>query len=174
MPEAASSNRGKRRSNEATLAPDAPLPVDQSHRPVSPCIGVCSTTYGDLVCRGCHRFAHEVAQWNGYEAHQQTAVLERLEALRAGAVAQHLNGARIGQLVEAAASVRLRGVEGRTATHVAYEVLRRLSARRLPPPWAAADDDGAVQAQTLLGRIDREMRQRSEAHYERSFRIAAQ
>lgn len=32
----------------------------------TPCIGLCSTVYGDLVCRGCKRFHHEVIQWNGY------------------------------------------------------------------------------------------------------------
>ena len=26
----------------------------------TPCIGVCSTTYGDDICRGCRRFRHEI------------------------------------------------------------------------------------------------------------------
>ncbi|MCF8976542.1 DUF1289 domain-containing protein, partial [Pseudomonas edaphica] len=26
----------------------------------TPCVGLCSTVYGDLVCRGCKRFHHEV------------------------------------------------------------------------------------------------------------------
>ena len=142
--------------------------------PRSPCIGVCSTTYGDLICRGCYRFAHEVAQWNGYDPAQQTAVLERLANLRAGAVSQHLSPSQIDQLVGQVASVKLRRIDDSSPPRVAYEVLRRLSVRRLAPPWAAKDEDGAVQARTLLGRIDEEIRQRSEAHYERSFRIAAQ
>ena len=32
----------------------------------TPCIGVCSTVFGDDVCRGCKRFQHEVIQWNSY------------------------------------------------------------------------------------------------------------
>lgn len=140
----------------------------------SPCIGVCSTTYGDLVCRGCYRFAHEVAQWNGYEPAQRAAVVERLANLRAGAVSRHLSPDRIDQLVRMAASVRLRRIEGWSAPNIAYEVLRRLSVWRQPPPWATEDEGGVLQARTLLGRIDKEIRQRSEAHYERSFRIAAQ
>ena len=48
----------------------------------TPCVGICSTTYGDLVCRGCKRFAHEIVQWNGYDATQQDAVRERLTQLR--------------------------------------------------------------------------------------------
>ncbi len=142
--------------------------------PRSPCIGVCSTTYGDLICRGCYRFAHEVAQWNGYEPTQQTAVLERLASLRAGAVSRHLSPIHIDQLVHRAASVKLRRTGGKSALDIAYEVLRRLSVWRLPLPWATEDGDAPVQAHVLLGRIDKDIRQRSEAHYERNFRIAAQ
>ena len=142
--------------------------------PPSPCIGVCSTTSGDLICRGCYRFAHEVAQWNGYEPAQQTAVLERLASLRSGAMSRHLSPARIEQLAQQAASVKLRRIEGRSAPNIAYEVLRRLSIRHRPLPWADEEEDGAVPAHLLLGRIDQEIRQRSEAHYERNFRIAAQ
>jgi predicted Fe-S protein YdhL (DUF1289 family) len=45
----------------------------------TPCIGVCSTGIGDLVCRGCKRFAHEVIDWNGYSQDQQRLVVERLD-----------------------------------------------------------------------------------------------
>jgi predicted Fe-S protein YdhL (DUF1289 family) len=53
----------------------------------TPCIGICSTTYGDLVCRGCKRFAHEIVEWNGYSDSQQVAVWSRLETLRQGSFA---------------------------------------------------------------------------------------
>jgi predicted Fe-S protein YdhL (DUF1289 family) len=45
----------------------------------TPCIGICSTGIGDVVCRGCKRFAHEVIDWNGYSAHQHQLVFDRLE-----------------------------------------------------------------------------------------------
>lgn len=47
----------------------------------SPCIGVCSTTYGDYVCRGCKRFAHEVVGWNQFTEAQRNLVWERLSTL---------------------------------------------------------------------------------------------
>jgi predicted Fe-S protein YdhL (DUF1289 family) len=55
----------------------------------TPCIGICSTTYGDLVCRGCKRFSHEIVGWNGYDREQRHAVWARLLTLRAGAT-RHL------------------------------------------------------------------------------------
>lgn len=45
----------------------------------TPCIGTCSTIYGDSVCRGCSRFHHEIVHWNRYSAEQQDAVWSRLE-----------------------------------------------------------------------------------------------
>lgn len=47
----------------------------------TPCIGVCSTVYGDDVCRGCKRFANEIIEWNTYTPHQKSNVLSRLDRL---------------------------------------------------------------------------------------------
>ncbi|UMZ09465.1 DUF1289 domain-containing protein [Pseudomonas sp. MPFS] len=47
----------------------------------TPCIGLCSTVYGDRVCRGCKRFDHEVIEWNGYGEDQKRSVLQRFECL---------------------------------------------------------------------------------------------
>ncbi|MBA1244496.1 MULTISPECIES: DUF1289 domain-containing protein [Pseudomonas] len=49
----------------------------------TPCVGLCSTVYGDLVCRGCKRFHHEVIHWNTYDDEQKRAVWLRLEQLLA-------------------------------------------------------------------------------------------
>ena len=48
----------------------------------TPCIGVCSTVFGDEVCRGCKRFQKEVIDWNSYQDSQKIAVLSRLESLK--------------------------------------------------------------------------------------------
>lgn len=48
----------------------------------TPCIGICSTTsFGDVVCRGCKRYAFEVINWNSYDADARRAVLKRIEKL---------------------------------------------------------------------------------------------
>ena len=48
----------------------------------TPCVGVCSTVFGDEVCRGCKRFQHEIIQWNGYDDAAKRSVLNRLELLK--------------------------------------------------------------------------------------------
>ena len=47
---------------------------------LTPCAGRCSTVFGDLVCRGCRRFNHEVIQWNTYTPEQRLVVWKRLDA----------------------------------------------------------------------------------------------
>jgi predicted Fe-S protein YdhL (DUF1289 family) len=44
----------------------------------TPCIGVCSTSISDNVCRGCKRFAHEVIDWNAYTPEQKRLIDQRL------------------------------------------------------------------------------------------------
>ncbi|MBK8327786.1 MAG: DUF1289 domain-containing protein [Moraxellaceae bacterium] len=47
--------------------------------PKTPCIGLCSTVFGDSVCRGCMRFIHEVIDWNRYDATHKTIIWQRLD-----------------------------------------------------------------------------------------------
>ncbi len=48
----------------------------------TPCVGICSTTYGDEVCRGCKRFYFEVINWNKYDKDEKVAIWTRLESLK--------------------------------------------------------------------------------------------
>ncbi len=44
-----------------------------------PCIGICSTTFGDSVCRGCKRYSHEIVNWNQYDLDEKSLIWKRLE-----------------------------------------------------------------------------------------------
>ena len=76
------------------------------HR-TTPCVGICSTTYGDLICRGCKRFAHEIVQWNGYDDDQRDRVWRRLGELRDGSVAQFVTREQLDALVARAEELNL-------------------------------------------------------------------
>ena len=45
----------------------------------SPCIGLCSTTYGDLICRGCRRHCEEITQWHGMNNERKRTIISRLD-----------------------------------------------------------------------------------------------
>ena len=48
----------------------------------TPCIGICSTTYGDEICRGCKRFSHEVTSWIKYSDNEKDNVNKRLQKFK--------------------------------------------------------------------------------------------
>jgi predicted Fe-S protein YdhL (DUF1289 family) len=47
----------------------------------TPCVGICSTTYGDVVCRGCRRYLHEVIDWNRFSDAEKRLIWQRLDRL---------------------------------------------------------------------------------------------
>jgi predicted Fe-S protein YdhL (DUF1289 family) len=44
----------------------------------TPCIGICSTIYGDTICRGCKRSYQEVIDWNTYNNATKAKILQVL------------------------------------------------------------------------------------------------
>ena len=48
----------------------------------TPCLGICSTTYGDNVCKGCKRFVHEGINSNKYAIPEKELVNSRLESFK--------------------------------------------------------------------------------------------
>ena len=142
----------------------------------TPCIGICSTTYGDLICRGCKRFAHEVTGWNRYADDQRAVVWRRLNDLRDAAVAEFLRIENEAALREAAVALGIPPEPEWTGLSVVYETLRRtrgapdLAALGLVRSAFAAD----IAADELFGAMDREFYTRATAAYERNFRTLAQ
>jgi len=44
----------------------------------SPCIGICSTSFGDEICYGCKRLSDEVIQWNTLSDIEKDRINRRL------------------------------------------------------------------------------------------------
>ncbi len=140
---------------------------------VTPCVGICSTTYGDLVCRGCKRFSHEVVQWNGYTQEQRSTVWQRLFEIRAAAVS---TAVQIDDQQKFESS--LQEFELPIDTHwpvVAYELLRRVVRKdqQITQFGLVAKDPG-LDTLALLRQIDGDIYVRAQAHYEHSYRVPAQ
>ena len=156
-------------------------PSATTRRKRTPCVGICSTTYGDLVCRGCKRFAHEIVQWNGYESDQKEMIWQRLNSIRDEVALQWLrveDPARYAEFL-AHASLDPSAPEGEQL----YECLRQLvvaSKSLAAAGLICASTAQASEAQAdLLGgealkvmrQVDAEIYARSVAHYEHCFRI---
>ena len=54
----------------------------EKKRSATPWLGICSTTFGDEVCKGCKRFSHEVVSWTKYSLEEREIVNNRLEKFK--------------------------------------------------------------------------------------------
>ncbi|MCL7462670.1 DUF1289 domain-containing protein [Pseudomonas sp. NW5] len=91
----------------------------------TPCVGLCSTVYGDLVCRGCKRFMHEVVDWNLYDEERKGAVWRRLELLLVQVVSAKLEVVDAALLRQQLQQRQIRFVEGQSPYCWAYQLIAR-------------------------------------------------
>jgi len=141
-----------------------------SGRPLrrTPCVGVCSTTYGDLVCRGCKRFSHEIVGWNAYSEDQRERIWSRLNTLLTDSVRAHLEVVDEDKLRSVATRLKLHNAADLPAEVLAFRTLRTravpLEALGLHPRHVGHSAGDTARA------IDTEFYVRSRAHYEASFK----
>ncbi|TKD38179.1 DUF1289 domain-containing protein [Azotobacter chroococcum] len=142
-----------------------------SHQRIkTPCIGLCSTVYGDLVCRGCKRFHHEVVNWNQYTEEEKCAVWMRLEALLVQVVQAKLEVFDAQRLRRQLEQRQIRFVAEQSAYCWAYQLIVR-GARAINQleayGIALLPEFRGWELPALRDAIDREFFLLSEAHYER-------
>lgn len=58
------------------------MPKLQKKRSSTPCLGICTTTFGDEVCKGCKRFSHEIVSWTKYSLEEREIINTRLEKFK--------------------------------------------------------------------------------------------
>ena len=139
----------------------------------TPCVGLCSTTYGDSVCRGCKRFAHEIVDWNRYDEAQKVAVMSRLTQLMMNVVNRYLLVIDADQLRQSLDAHGLRYRKDQPPECWAYDLFRQTKGR-----FARLADLGLSKLPEIESLSNHELWERlhdeflivSEAHYERYFR----
>ena len=135
----------------------------------TPCIGICSTTYGDLVCRGCKRFAHEIVGWNNYRDDQRDLIWTRLHALLAQSVRVYLHVVDEALLRQTASAAHVPNAATLPCDVLAFHTMR-LRPQPLAALGLAACDGSTLATRDALLAIDREFYIRSQAYYEASFK----
>jgi predicted Fe-S protein YdhL (DUF1289 family) len=136
----------------------------------TPCVGLCSTVYGDLVCRGCKRFHHEVIHWNGYDEAAKRAVWLRLEQLLVQVMTAKLEVFDKDKLRQQLEQRKIRFVPHQSEYCWAYQLIAR-GARVINQLEAYGmvlmPEFRDWTLPELRDAIDREFFLLSEAHYER-------
>ena len=137
----------------------------------TPCVGICSTTYGDLICRGCKRFSHEIVAWNVYNDDQRERIWKRLYALRDQATAVFIAISDEQRLRDAVSAARLEFRAEMSLLTLSYEVLRRRARElhSLDSIGLLALDEHRGEPVGVRDAIDTEFHLRSVAYFEHSF-----
>ena len=136
----------------------------------TPCIGVCSTGIGDVVCRGCKRFAHEVIDWNSYDESQRQLVVNRLDAFLTTVVTHKIDIIDEEKLLYQMRYQQLSVDDDTSAARCVYELLRAGAAQidqpehygfALKPEWQRFNLEEIKQF------LEQDFFTLSSAHYER-------
>ncbi|AGN79171.1 DUF1289 domain-containing protein [Pseudomonas putida] len=90
----------------------------------TPCVGRCSTVFGDRVCRGCHRFQQEVIDWNVYPGEVKENIWARLEAMVIAAMTTRVDVIDSALLRQQLIDRKIRFVDRHSPYCWAYSLLR--------------------------------------------------
>ncbi|SEK31261.1 DUF1289 domain-containing protein [Halomonas daqiaonensis] len=122
-------------------------------RITSPCVGLCSTTLGDRVCRGCQRIDSEIRDWPALSGEQRHRCMVELDRLRAEVAGRYLVVVDPDSLEAQLRRHRIRYRDAQPPLSRAVELLRvgRGRIRDLSRYGLAGRDEGDVT--TLHGRI---------------------
>tara|TARA_Y100000816_G_C25959205_1_gene500519 strand:- start:347 stop:805 length:459 start_codon:yes stop_codon:yes gene_type:complete len=141
-----------------------------ANRTRTPCVGICSTTYGDDVCRGCKRFSFEVINWNAFKPEEREAIWKRLEMLKSQIMASRLKIYDPKKLEKSIKQFQLKIKDDLNDLSKAFEVIKQVS-----ESFSNLDEFGIdvleknKSLNALKEEIENELYSLSKAHYEKYF-----
>lgn len=149
-----------------------PLVEQQAVKVKTPCIGVCSTGIGGEVCRGCKRFIHEIAGWNGYDNTAKSHVINRISVLLVQVVQSRISIRDVSKLEAGLKAYDIR-YQPSADPHAWVLDLLKAGASQLDSLSAFGceikSSSKKLSLPELRDVIDEDFYTLSEAHYERYF-----
>lgn len=141
-----------------------------TNRTRTPCVGICSTTYGDEVCRGCKRFSFEVISWNGFTPEERESVWKRLEKLKTQIMSSRLEIVEPKFLEKKIKDYQLKIKDDLNELSKAFEVIKQVSEsfNNLEEFGIKVFNDSKSLIE-LKEEIENELYTLSKAHYEKYF-----
>ncbi len=139
----------------------------------TPCVGICSTVFGDEVCRGCKRFQYEVIEWNSFNDSEKRAVLDRLETLKILIMESKIKVFDATLLKEKLKHFKVRFDEDNNPLCWVFDLLRSGSESIQDPKDFGFNliNDSVPNLSELKRIMEEELFELSEAHYQRYFKV---
>ena len=138
----------------------------------TPCLGICSTTYGDNVCKGCKRFVHEVINWNKYSILEKELVNTRLEDFKLMVLRDRLSVSNSDLL---ASKLNEKGINFNDALDPLtwiFDLLRAAGSQPLDLEQFGITLHAPIDLEELKNQIYLEFLELSDAHYQRYFLVS--
>ena len=139
-------------------------------RSTTPCLGICSTTYGDSVCKGCKRFVHEVIDWNKFNSNEKELVNTRLEEFK---IIVLKNRFLVSDKDLLAAKLKENAIRFNNALDPLtwiFDLLRASGTQELDLDQFGIKTLISEALPTIREQINKEFLELSEAHYDRYFK----
>ena len=141
-------------------------------RSSTPCLGICSTTYGDDVCKGCKRFVHEVINWNKYNTKEKEVVNSRLEEFKLLILKERFEILDLSVFENKLKENAINFNNALNPLTWIFDLLRAAGSQELDLAQFGIKALIAYNPNTIKDEINDELLQLSEAHHERYFKKA--
>lgn len=95
----------------------------------TPCIGICTTVYGDTICGGCNRFENEVSQWVLLTEEEQSSIITRIDNQLTDSITRYFSIINEQLLRERCRHYKIRIDENRQPSYWLYKLLHDASTK---------------------------------------------
>ena len=142
----------------------------QKKRSSTPCLGICSTTFGDEVCKGCKRFSHEIVSWTKYSLEEREIINDRLEKFKVQ-ILQHRFEIFDMDLFETKLEEKaINFNHSLNPLTWIFDLFRAAGSQSFDIEGFGIKQLSEFDAKTIRDEINKELLELSEAHHERYFK----
>tara|TARA_B100000482_G_scaffold146815_1_gene108960 strand:- start:179 stop:625 length:447 start_codon:yes stop_codon:yes gene_type:complete len=144
----------------------------QKKRSSTPCLGICSTTFGDEVCKGCKRFAHEIVSWTKYSLEEREIINDRLEKFKIKILRDRFKIIDSNLLAARLEEKAINFNHSLDPLTWIFDLLRAAGSQEFDLSNYGIESLDHFNPKTIKDDINNELLQLSEAHHERYFKKA--
>tara|TARA_B100001057_G_scaffold96211_1_gene92758 strand:- start:1214 stop:1663 length:450 start_codon:yes stop_codon:yes gene_type:complete len=148
------------------------MPKLQKKRSSTPCLGICSTTFGDEVCKGCKRFAHEIVSWTKYSPEEREIINLRLEQFKIQILKRRFKIIDSDLFASKLDEKAINFNHSLDPLTWIFDLLRAAGSQPINLTDFGIENLVSYDPKTIKDEINDELRELSEVHFERYFKEA--
>ena len=144
----------------------------RKNRSSTPCLGICTTTFGDEVCKGCKRFSYEIVNWTQFTKEERSIVNNRLEEFKVTILKDRFKIMDQNLLETRLDENAINFNHSLNPLTWIFDLFRAAGSQEFDLEKFGIKSINYYDAKTIKDEINNELLQLSEAHHERYFKKA--